>query len=82
MEPLVTENRVGVENDLGQVGEDVAGTKSVDTAWVINKKVWSLVTGEKDIPDTLESPFDSEGSSHVSHSGLCVTVSIYKQVFM
>lgn len=38
MEPLVTENRVGVEDDLGQVGEDVAGTKSVDTAWVINKK--------------------------------------------
>lgn len=82
MEPLVAENRVGVEDDLGQVGEDVAGAKSVDTAWVINKKFWPLVTGETDIPDTLESPFDGEGSSHVSHSSLCVTVSIHKQVFM
>lgn len=82
MEPLVTENWVGIEDDLGQVGEDVAGTKSVDTACVVNKKVWSLITGEKDIPDTLESPFDGEGSSHVSHSSLCVTVSIHKQDFM
>jgi hypothetical protein len=68
VEPLVAQRLVGVEDDLGEVGEGVTGAGTS-----VYRRMTQGRGGVRDAvdADVLLSPLDGERTSHVSHGGLC-----------